>query len=134
MSNSLTQGVHHVGLTVTDLELSSGFFTDLLGWEVVGGNPEYPAVFVSDGTVMVTLWQAEQPSSANPFDKANTVGLHHLAIRVADLATLDNIYRKLLAAGNVDIEFAPEYLRAGPTTHMMCHEPGGIRIEFIVPA
>ncbi len=134
MSNSLTQGVHHVGLTVVDLELSSGFFTDLLGWEMVGGNPDYPAVFVSDGSVMVTLWQAERPSSANPFDKANTVGLHHLAIQVADLATLDSIYRKLLAAGNVDIEFAPEYLREGPTTHMMCREPGGIRIEFIVPA
>jgi catechol 2,3-dioxygenase-like lactoylglutathione lyase family enzyme len=134
MSTKLTRGIHHLGLTVTDLELSRSFFTDLLGWEVVGGNPDYPAVFVSDGSVMVTLWQAERPSGANPFDKNNTVGLHHLAIRVADLDTLDRIYRKLVAAENVEIEFAPEYLRDGPTTHMMCYEPGGIRVEFIVPA
>ena len=134
MSNTLTRGIHHVGLTVTDLELSSRFFTDLLGWEVVGGNPDYPAVFLSDGTVMVTLWQAAQPAKANAFDKNSTVGLHHLAIRVPDLDTLETIHQKLLAAGDVMIEFAPEYLREGPTMHMMCYEPGGIRIEFIVPA
>jgi hypothetical protein len=53
---------------------------------------------------------------------------------VADLDTLDRIYQKLVAAENVDIEFAPEPLRDGPTIHMMCFEPGGIRIEFIITA
>ena len=134
MSHPLTQGVHHVGLTVTDLDASCRFFCELLDWEKVGGNPDYPAVFVSDGSVMVTLWQARQPSTAKPFDKNNNVGLHHLAIRVADLGTLDRIYQKLVAAEMVDIEFAPELLREGPTMQMMCFEPCGIRIEFIVPA
>ena len=134
MNHLLTQGVHHVGLTVTDLDASCSFFTELLGWEKVGANPDYPAVFVSDGSVMLTLWQAEEPLAAIAFDKNNNVGLHHLAIRVADLDALDSIYHKLAAAENVDIEFAPEPLRDGPTIHMMCYEPGGIRIEFIVPA
>ena len=134
MSNSMTQGVHHVGLTVTDLDASRDFFIELLGWEEVGGNPDYPAVFVSDGTVMVTLWRAAEPARARPFDKNNHVGLHHLALRVADLDTLDRIYRKLISDDNVTIEFPPEPLRHGPTIHMMCSEPGGIRIEFIVPA
>lgn len=134
MNHALTQGVHHVGLTVTDLDASCGFFTELLGWDKVGGNPDYPAVFISDGSVMVTLWQAKEPAHAKAFDKNNNVGLHHLAIRVADLDTLDKIYQKLAAAENVTIEFAPEPLRNGPTMHMMCNEPGGIRIEFIVPA
>ena len=134
MNYPVTQGVHHVGLTVTDLDASCRFFCELLGWEKVGGNLDYPAVFVSDGSVMITLWQARQPSTAKPFDKNNNVGLHHLAIRVADLDTLDRIYQKLVAAEDVDIEFAPEPLREGPAIHMMCFEPGGIRIEFIVPA
>lgn len=133
MVRSLTRGVHHVGLTVTDLNASSGFFTDLLGWDRVGGSPDYPAVFVSDGSVMVTLWQAENPSTATAFDKDNNVGLHHLALGVADLDTLDAIYQKLAADVNIEIEFAPEPLRNGPSIHMMCIEPGGIRIEFIVP-
>ena len=134
MNYPLTQGVHHVGLTVTDLDASCAFFTGLLGWEKVGGNPDYPAVFVSDGSIMLTLWQAKEPQSAKPFDKNNNVGLHHLAIRVADLGTLNKIHQKLAAAENVVIEFAPEPLRNGPAMHMMCYEPGGIRIEFIVPA
>ena len=134
MGDSSTQGVHHIGLTVPDLDASCSFFTDLIGWQTVGGNPDYPAVFVSDGEVMVTLWQAADPAVARPFDKNNNVGLHHLAIRVADLKTLQVIYRKLVEAENVKIEFAPEPLRGGPSVHMMCFEPGGIRIEFIVPA
>lgn len=134
MSHPHTQGVHHIGLTVANLDASSGFFTEFLGWQKVGANPDYPAVFVSDGSVMITLWQAKEPSAAKPFDKNNNVGLHHLAIRVAGLDTLEKIYQKLAAAEGVDIEFAPEPLHDGPTTHMMCYEPGGIRIEFIVPA
>ncbi|UCB55432.1 MAG: VOC family protein [Thiotrichales bacterium] len=134
MKDPLTRGVHHIGLTVTDLDASSSFFTDLLGWEKAGGNPDYPAIFVSDGTVMVTLWLARQPSSAAAFDKNNNVGLHHLALRVEDLDVLHRIHRKLAAAANVEIEFAPEPLGDGPSTHMMCYQPGGIRIEFIVPA
>jgi len=134
MNYPLTQGVHHVGLTVTDLDASCDFFTGLLGWEKVGGNPDYPAVFVSDGSFMLTLWQAKEPLAAKPFDKNNNVGLHHLAISVADLETLNKIHQKLVAAENVVIEFAPELLRNGPAIHMMCYEPGGIRIEFIVPA
>ena len=134
MNYPLTQGVHHVGLTVTDLDASCDFFTGLLGWEKVGGNPDYPAVFVSDGSIMLTLWKAKEPLAAKPFDKNNNVGLHHLAISVADLETLNKIHQKLVAAENVVIEFAPELLRNGPATHMMCYEPGGIRIECIVPA
>ena len=134
MSQSLTQGVHHVGLTVTDLKASSDFFTDLLGWEVTGGNPDYPAVFVSDGSVMVTLWLAREPAAAKPFDKDNNIGLHHLAISVPDLDTLDTIYRRLVTAESIAIEFAPEPLRGGPTMHMMCFGPCGMRCEFIVAA
>jgi catechol 2,3-dioxygenase-like lactoylglutathione lyase family enzyme len=130
----LTLGVHHVGLTVSELAPTLRFFTELLGWKEVGGNPDYPAVFVSDGSVMVTLWRVKDPGNAAPFDKNNNVGLHHLALRVADLEMLDALYRKLDAAADVRIEFAPEPLRSGPARHMMCYEPGGNRIEFIVPA
>ena len=129
MSNPVTRGVHHVGLTVSDLEASFRFFTGLLGWEKAGENPEYPAVFVSDGVVMLTLWQTKELPII-PFNKNQNVGLHHLALKVASLESLNALHEKLVDAG-VRIEFAPELLRAGPAQHMMCYEPSGNRIEFI---
>ena len=132
--SAITQGIHHVGLTVPDLERTQRFFSEVLGFRQVGEVPEYPAVFVSDETVMVTLWQATDPASATAFDRKKVVGLHHLALRVADAASLDALNARLETETDVVIEFAPEPLGGGPTRHMMCAIPGGIRVEFIAPA
>ena len=131
MTNSVTKGAHHIGLTVSKLEESAAFFTTLLGWKEVNRNDEYPAIFVSDGNIMVTLWKnKDEPPTA--FDKNRNVGLHHVAFKVDSEADLDRIYEKL-ASNDVKIEFSPELLRSGPAKHMMCYDPSGIRIEFIWP-
>lgn len=124
--SSTTQGVHHVGLTVPDLPATVAFFTDALGHQIVGTKPDYPAVFVSDGTVMITLWQAA-PHAAS-FDRHRQVGLHHLALRVQDLEALAE---RLADTPGVVLEFAPEALGSGGARHMMCAIPGGVRVEFI---
>jgi len=125
-----TQGIHHLGLTVSHLEESATFFTKTLGWHEVRRAPEYPAIFISDGTLMVTLWQAAETGSTRSFDHQHNVGLHHVAFRVASRAALDAVFARVQASG-ARIEFAPELLRDGPAMHMMCYEPGGIRVEFI---
>jgi len=131
MNNPVTKGVHHIGLTVSRLEKSAAFFTSLLGWTEVLRNDTYPAIFVSDGSTMITLWQSsETPVTA--FDKDRNVGLHHVAFMVEREADLMAVHEKLLDGG-VEIEFAPELLRQGPAKHMMCYEPSGIRVEFIWP-
>ena len=84
--------------------------------------------------IMVTLWQATDRESAVPFDRKNVIGLHHLALIVENDAALDQLYECLRNTGGVNIEFAPESLMGGPTRHMMCYIPGGIRVEFIAPA
>ena len=131
---AITRGAHHIGLTVPDLAATRAFFLDTLGFEQVGEKPDYPAVFVSDGTIMITLWQAADPASAVAFDRKNVIGLHHLALTVEDGAALDALQRKLEATDGVELEFAPESLGGGPIRHMMCAIPGGIRMEFIAPA
>ena len=131
MNESITKGSHHIGLTVSNLEGSAEFFTSLLGWKEVRRNDEYPAIFVSDGTIMLTLWAVKE-HPGNSFNRKSNVGLHHLALRVNSEETLDMLYEKL-SANNVKIEFSPELLRDGPAKHMMCYEPSGIRIELIWP-
>jgi catechol 2,3-dioxygenase-like lactoylglutathione lyase family enzyme len=129
MTGPITTGAHHIGLTVSKLEESARFFTDLLGWKEVKRNPDYPAIYVSDGNVMVTLW-ATKEAPATPFNKNKNVGLHHLAFHVKTEQDLNNLHARLSDAG-VKIEFAPELLGQGPAKHMMCYEPSGIRVEFI---
>lgn len=133
MTDAITSGVHHIGLTVPDLSASQAFFIDSLGFKQVGEVPDYPAVFLSDGTTMITLWQAEDPASAVAFDRKNVIGLHHVALRVDNHAALDTLHNKLQQTAAVKIEFAPESLGTGDVKHMMCYMPGGIRIEFLSP-
>jgi len=130
-STPKTVGVHHVGLTVPSLGNARRFFTEGLGFEIVGEVSDYPAVFLSDGTIMITLWQAEDPERAVPFDRRRVIGLHHLALGVPDPAALQVLHSELAVRDDVQIEFAPEPLGAGPARHMMCRIPGNIRLEVI---
>jgi len=129
----LTQGVHHIGLTVNDLLKTSKFFTEVLGFKKVGEKPDYPAHIVSDGQIVISLWQVCNPAKAVNFDRKSNIGLHHFAIKLADVEILEELYQKLKETEGVGIEFSPEQLGNGSSQHMMIIEPGGIRIEFIVP-
>lgn len=126
--SALTQGTHHVGLTVSRLEESVGFFTQLLGWKEVFRKPDYPAVFVSDGSIMLTLWEVKSDQPVE-FDRKANVGLHHLALQVADENMLQRVHKRVADSGLI-IEFPPENVGDGPSRHMMCYEPSGIRIEI----
>jgi catechol 2,3-dioxygenase-like lactoylglutathione lyase family enzyme len=134
MTVSLTQGAHHIGLAVRDLDAARAFFVDALGYSVAAERPDYPAAFVSDGTTLLTLWQVADPVGATPFDRRANVGLHHLALKVADLAALRTVFARVQAHPGVTIEFDPEPIREGAVTHhFICAMPGGIRIEFATP-
>ena len=130
LRQAATKGAHHIGLTVPDLEATRTFFSETLGFEQVAERPEYPAVFLTDGTTMITLWQAEDPDKAVSFDRKNVIGLHHFALLVENHAALDALHDRVKQAG-VEIEFSPESLGDGNVKHMMCYMPGGIRIEFL---
>lgn len=133
MPQPITNGAHHIGLSVANLSEIRSFFVDTLGFSQIGEVPDYPAVFVSDGTVMITLWQVENPESATQFDRRNNIGLHHFALQVPNLDALNEMHERLGNAPRCEIEFAPENLGNGPMQHMMCTIPGGIRMEVIFP-
>ena len=126
-----TQGAHHIGLTVPDLAASRDFFIEALGFRQVGEKPDYPAVFVSDGTLMITLWRATDPASAVPFNRHTNIGLHHLSLKVGSEQALLEVAASLAVRADVSIEFEPEALGQSGLKHMMCHIPGDIRLELI---
>lgn len=131
MTDSITHGIHHIGLTVSKLEQSAAFFVSVLGWKEVRRNNDYPEIFVSDGSVLLTLWAAKEEPSV-PFNRKSGVGLHHLALLVDSEATLNGIHERL-KQNNTPIEFAPQLVGEGPAQHTICYEPSGIRVEFFWP-
>jgi catechol 2,3-dioxygenase-like lactoylglutathione lyase family enzyme len=131
LTDALTHGVHHVGLAVRDLNEATDFFCGALGFKEVARNDAYPAVFVSDGSVTLTIWRVTDPANAVAFNRKTNVGLHHLALAVADEAALALVYDRVCKHPGVVLEFMPEPVRPGATTHhFICSIPGGLRIEF----
>jgi catechol 2,3-dioxygenase-like lactoylglutathione lyase family enzyme len=126
----LTHGIDHIGLAVQNLNDTRDFFIQCLGWNLVGERPAYPAAFVSDGHVLLTLWQVTNQDKLVAFDRKTNVGLHHLALRVGSEEALDDIFSRVSGWPGVVPEFAPENLGEGPKRHAMVYEPGGIRVEF----
>lgn len=131
MTQPATLGVHHLGLTVPNLEQARRFFCDGLGWRQIGARPEYPAIFISDGCTTLTLWQVAHPAHFVHFDRRNNVGLHHLALAVADDDTLRVVFDQVSHLDGVRTEFSPKPIQSGSTVlHFICIVPGGLRIEF----
>ena len=134
MTTAMTRGAHHVGLAVRDVAEARDFFVEALGFAVAAERPDYPAIFVSDGTTLFTLWQVADPVRATRFDRRANIGLHHLALAVPDVDALRTVFARVQAHPGVAIEFDPEPIREGATTHhFICAMPGGIRIEFATP-
>ncbi|MBG9997919.1 VOC family protein [Pseudoalteromonas sp. NSLLW24] len=124
-------GVDHLGLTVSNLDSSKVFFTDVLGFKTLGSDPTYPAYFLSNNKITITLWRVKNDEKRVEFNRAENVGLHHLALSVESIKKLSELHTHLKMQNNIIIEFAPENLGKGPTQHMMIREPSGNRIEFI---
>jgi hypothetical protein len=62
------------------------------GVHVVGSNPSYPAVFLSDSTVTLTLCKVQSEAGPAPFDRKRNVGLQHAALTLAhDVSTPGNL-------------------------------------------
>jgi len=126
-----THGLNHLGLTVANLDDSTSFFVEALGWKEVARDESYPRSTVTDGKLRLTLWQADHSLEVQEFDRRKNIGLHHLAIEVNSREDLDTVFHTVSEYAGVEIEFGPEFLGDGPRMHMMFSEPGGIRIEMI---
>jgi glyoxylase I family protein len=95
--------IHHLRLTVTDVERSREFYTRLLGFEVAvdsppAGDPSAEAVFrvLFGGVVMIrgSLLMGLRPVAppGDRFDE-DRVGLDHLSFSVASRADLEEAVR-----------------------------------------
>ncbi|MER3446878.1 MAG: hypothetical protein C4291_08575 [Candidatus Dadabacteria bacterium] len=79
--NTQTVQIGHIGLNVSDLNRSKGFYQEVFGFQVMSESQQKNRrfAFLGDGqNLILTLWE----QSEGRFEK-HRPGLHHLAFRVA---------------------------------------------------
>ncbi|MFI5615293.1 VOC family protein [Amycolatopsis sp. NPDC051903] len=132
-------GVHHLRLTVTDLETSRAFYQDVLGFRVVAespGSPQDPAVredpdALYGGVVLGndTLILGLRPV-ADPTDRfeSERVGLDHVSFRLGSLAELREAAERL---DGTDVRHGTlRNLPAFGIAILSIDDPDGIHLEL----
>jgi catechol 2,3-dioxygenase-like lactoylglutathione lyase family enzyme len=136
-----TGDIHHLRLTVTDIERSRDFYTSLLGFEVAvesppAGDPAAEEAFkiLFGGVVMVrgNLLMGLRPMAAagDRFDP-DRVGLDHLSFGVAGRAELDQAVRLFDSRGVRHGEITT--LASFGIDVLSFEDPDGVQLELTAP-
>lgn len=133
MSEPLRTGaIHHVRLTVNDVDRSRTFYMQTLGFTAVMELP--PGTLLTNGTVLLGL--APPPGQTGPdeqdrFDE-NRVGLDHLALSVDSQRDLERAVQ-ILDSANVP---HGEITDLGPDLGcyvLSFRDPDNIQLELLAP-
>lgn len=133
MGNNLNTGsVHHLTLTVRDVNRSQAFYTNLLGFQVA---LEFgPRILLSNGSTIVAIGPAPNPERAISDDRfdENRVGLDHLSFNVGSRDALDQAVQ-LFDENNVS---HGEIKDLGPDLGLYVlafRDPDNIQLELTAP-
>ncbi len=119
----------HVGLNVSSLERSRDFYTDILGFDVMGqsnADGRRYAFLGKDSNLVLTLWQ----QSDGRFEKGRP-GLHHLSFQAADIEAVREAERKLRARGtHFHYDGVVPHAEGAQSGGIYFEDPDGIRLEI----
>ncbi|MDH6113852.1 lactoylglutathione lyase [Kitasatospora sp. MAP12-15] len=123
----------HIGLNITDLDRSLGFYQQVFGFEVLGKgeDPERRWAFLGrGGQLMVTLWQ----QSAGSFATA-APGLHHLAFQVDSVEEVKAVEQVLVSiSATFQYDGVVPHSEGASSGGIFFTDPDGIRLEVSTPA
>jgi glyoxylase I family protein len=120
-------GVNHVALTVSDLDVSERFYTQVLGFRRVL-DLGYGRLCMHQATGFVLALLRHPDAAGGRFSELST-GLDHLGFAAADRDELVDWQARLDEAG---VEYTP--IRDMPLGyHLNFRDPDGIALEFQAP-
>jgi glyoxylase I family protein len=123
------QAIHHVRLTVTDVERAQAFYTGVLGFQLLRQVPN--GVLLTQNGFLLGLTAPYDPTAAPPADRfsEHRAGLDHLSFSVASRADLD------AAAQFFDAEGISHGTinDIGPVYVMAFRDPDNIQLELTAP-
>ncbi len=127
-----TGPVHHLRLTVTDVDCARQFYIGVLGFRVAMEIP--PGVLLTNGSVLLGLGPApelDRRTKSDRFDE-NRVGLDHLSFSVASREDLERAVTFLDARGVLHGEIKD----LGPSFGiyvLMIRDPDNVQLELSAP-
>jgi catechol-2,3-dioxygenase len=125
MSDIEPQEVGHVVLKVRDLDRSTRFYSDVLGFKKAGEVPGRMVFFTATGANHHDLaLMAVGPGAPDPHPHG--VGLYHVAIRLPSEDHVRKAYRALVNAG-ADIVGSSDH---GVSKSLYIRDPDGIELEL----
>ena len=122
------RSIHHIVLTVSDIDRSTKFYEHVLGLESNWGNER--ARCISCKTFLLCLQlPPKQPLPGDRFDE-NRVGLDHIGFSVASRKQLEDLLSVLdnIGVQTAGIEFDPD----GEGEYVCFRDPDNIQVEFYV--
>lgn len=126
--------VHHIDLTVRDLEASAPFYEALLGflgYERVKKEPDIHVWDLLDGKRFLGGVALRSAKSSREHDRYS-VGLHHLAFHAADRADVDRAHELMKASGAIILDAPAEYPKYGPGYYaVFMADPDGLKLEVV---
>lgn len=130
MTSPISPGaMHHLALTVTDVERARAFYSDIVGLQVVA--TVEPKVFLSNGTMLLALGPApNRPIAGDRFDE-NRVGLDHISFGVGSRADLERASRYLSERGVPHGEIKD--LDGFRISVLAFRDPDNIQVELTAP-
>ncbi|MEU7877413.1 VOC family protein [Microbispora bryophytorum] len=136
---SFTTG--HIGLNVSDLDRSVGFYRKVFGFEVAaesggesGGESAEEArryaFLAQNGTLVLTLWQQSEGTFA-----AGLPGLHHLSFEVPDIDAVRRAEAVVRETGaTIHHGGIVPHREGGSSGGLFFEDPDGIRLEIYAPS
>lgn len=126
-------GIHHLGLTVTDVERSAQWYEEVLGFDRIGSHgdatTERRKIFVRHPAFDIRLSLVEHnTSSKRPFDETET-GLDHLAFEVPTHSALETWDARLQDLGIPTSPIARSHTIPGATV-LVFRDPDNIQLEL----
>ena len=129
------RAIHHVGLTVSDLEASEAWYGRVLGMTRLfverhyGGTGEVVVLYRPDAPEFTMGLDKHDGNQGEQFDERRT-GLDHVAFRVADRAELDAWAAHLERQG-VPHAGITERSEPFPYAVLVFRDPDNIQLELI---
>jgi lactoylglutathione lyase len=120
--------IGHIGLNVSDLEISKIFYQEVLGMRVTSESLALPIKYASmtwDGKIVLTLWE----QSGRRFKKRRA-GLHHLAFEANSVEVIGRTKGLLENLGAHWSEGAHLFAEGPRSVAIHFKDPDGIRIEL----